>query len=270
MLLIMLIIISLLFSIIKVNTNNIAKISSSDIKFVHMDHSIINDEGATMAIIYYDKPTVNGTSSIALKINEFFEEEYQGWRNGSNRLNEYGDGWMESYLMRVEELRVAWGDNVIKEYPLYNTIESEVVLLNSNILSIKQTLYYSLGGYSNSAFYGSTFSLDTGERIPFDDIVNVNADLFRSRLALYLVDFINQSREESDVSRTINEYYGPNEAHSFDIYVGNHVYQLNYEYYYDGKYFYIPEYFGLYRGTTAEVIKWNGKTGDLFKASIEP
>lgn len=250
--------------------DKLAMISEIQVKIERIDHSIIGDEDTVMAIIYYDKPVIYGDSDIALKINAFFEDEYQGWLNGSNRLNEYIDNWMDKYLRRVEEMRESFGDSSLERQPLSYTVDTEVILLNQDIISIKQTVYCFSGGPSGLSYFGSTFNVRTGQRIPFDDIVDVDADRFRENLSFFLIDLVSPSNMavRKDWEFPIKKFYGPNELHNFDAYVNGNLYQLNYEYYYDGEYIYIPDNNSGYTSGTSDIVKWNGKEGDKFEASL--
>jgi hypothetical protein len=230
---------------------------------IREDHTIKSEDDVILALVYYDRLLILGNSDVAVLINNFFENEYRGWMHGANRLNYHSDNWMSIFLERVQEMRDAYGDDIIAMQPLYYTVNTEVVYLCQDILSVRQEVQYFAGGSSGSAYHGSTFNLRTGERISFDSIADVDADEFRENLSAFLIDFLGTTGESE-----IMGYYGPNEPGNFDIYYDGHLYQLNYEFFYDGEYFYIPERFGIYRLNAPEIIRWNGKIGNDFRASF--
>ena len=63
--------------------------STQEVTIERTDYSIYNEDGLTMAIIYYDRPVVSGDSVAAEKITEFFEEEEQDWFAGTGRLLDF-------------------------------------------------------------------------------------------------------------------------------------------------------------------------------------
>jgi len=51
--------------------------SELEVTIERTDRSLVNEDGVTIAIIYYDRPVVSGDTAVAEKITEFFEEEEQ-------------------------------------------------------------------------------------------------------------------------------------------------------------------------------------------------
>ena len=51
--------------------------SELEVTIERTDRSLVNEDGLTIAIIYYDRPIVSGDTAVAEKITEFFEEEEQ-------------------------------------------------------------------------------------------------------------------------------------------------------------------------------------------------
>ena len=118
--------------------------SELEVTIERTDRSLVNEDGVTIAIIYYDRPVVSGDTAVAEKITEFFEEEEQNWFTGKKgRLLDYSgdcDSALEFFLELVGEMREMFGDEHIVEYEcpcLYN-IESRIMYMDDDILSILQ------------------------------------------------------------------------------------------------------------------------------------
>ena len=60
--------------------------SELEVTIERTDRSLVNEDGVTIAIIYYDRPVVSGDTAVAEKITEFFEEEEQDWFAGSGKI----------------------------------------------------------------------------------------------------------------------------------------------------------------------------------------
>ena len=139
------------------------------------DRSLVNEDGVTIAIIYYDRPVVSGDTVVAEKITEFFEEEEQNWFTGKKgRLLNYSgdcDSALEFFLELVGNMREMFGDEHIVEYEcpcLYN-IESRIMYMDDDILSILQIKEFRTQRGSTN-YYGCTFDLHTGELLKLKDL----------------------------------------------------------------------------------------------------
>ena len=53
--------------------------SELEVTIERTDRSLVNEDGLTIAIIYYDRPVVSGDTAVAEKITQFFENEEQDW-----------------------------------------------------------------------------------------------------------------------------------------------------------------------------------------------
>ena len=114
--------------------------STLEVTIERTDYSIYNEDGLTMAIIYYDRPVVSGDSVAAEKITEFFEKEEQDWFAGTGRLldfpgNDYGNIF-DHFLGRVADRRERYGDEYVAEEPCLYSLESRIMYMDDNILSI--------------------------------------------------------------------------------------------------------------------------------------
>ena len=147
--------------------------STLEVTIERTDYSIYNEDGLTMAIIYYDRPVVSGDSVAAEKITEFFEEEEQDWFAGTGRLldfpgNDY-DNLFACFLDGVADLRERYGDEDVAEEPGLYSLESRIMYMDDDILSILQIeeVREERGG---CYYYGCTFDLHTGELLKLKDL----------------------------------------------------------------------------------------------------
>ena len=147
--------------------------STLEVTIERTDHSVFNEEGLLLASIYYDRPVVSGDSVAAEKITEFFEEEEQDWFAGTGRLldfpgNDY-DNLFACFLGGVADLRERYGDEDVAVEPGLYTLESRIMYMDDNILSILQIEEEreERGGHY---YYGCTFDLHTGELLELTDL----------------------------------------------------------------------------------------------------
>ena len=154
--------------------------SELEVTIERTDRSLVNEDGVTIAIIYYDRPVVSGDTVVAEKITEFFEEEEQNWFTGKKgRLLNYSgdcDSALEFFLELVGNMREMFGDEHIVEYEcpcLYN-IESRIMYMDDDILSILQIKEFRTQRGSTN-YYGCTFDLHTGELLKLKDL-DISAD----------------------------------------------------------------------------------------------
>ena len=152
--------------------------STLEVTIERTDYSIYNEDGLTMAIIYYDRPVVSGDSVAAEKITEFFEKEEQDWFAGTGRLldfpgNDY-DNLFDCFLGRVADMRGKYGDEDVAVEPGLYSLESRIMYMDDNILSILQ-IKEKRAERGGCYYYGCTFDLHTGELLKLKDL-DISAD----------------------------------------------------------------------------------------------
>ena len=147
--------------------------SELEVTIERTDRSLVNEDGVTIAIIYYDRPVVSGDTAAAEKITQFFEEEEQDWFAGTGRLldfpgNDY-DNLFACFLDGVADLRERYGDEDVAEEPGLYSLESRIMYMDDDILSILQIeeVREERGG---CYYYGCTFDLHTGELLKLKDL----------------------------------------------------------------------------------------------------
>ena len=152
--------------------------SELEVTIERTDRSLVNEDGLTIAIIYYDRPIVSGDTAVAEKITEFFEEEEQDWFAGTGRLldfpgNDY-DNLFDCFLGRVADMRERYGDEDVAVEPGLYSLESRIMYMDDNILSILQ-IKEKRAERGGCYYYGCTFDLHTGELLKLKDL-DISAD----------------------------------------------------------------------------------------------
>ena len=156
--------------------------STLEVTIERTDYSIYNEDGLTMAIIYYDRPVVSGDTAVAEKITEFFEKEEQDWFAGTGRLldfpgNDY-DNLFDCFLGRVADMRGKYGDEDVAVEPGLYSLESRIMYMDDDILSILQIKEFRTQRGSTN-YYGCTFDLHTGELLELTDL-DISAEDIRN------------------------------------------------------------------------------------------
>ena len=156
--------------------------STLEVTIERTDYSIYNEDGLTMAIIYYDRPVVSGDTVAAEKITEFFEKEEQDWFAGTGRLldfpgNDY-DNLFDCFLGRVADMRGKYGDEDVAVEPGLYSLESRIMYMDDNILSILQ-IKEKRAERGGHYYYGCTFDLHTGELLELTDL-DISAEDIRN------------------------------------------------------------------------------------------
>ena len=156
--------------------------STLEVTIERTDYSIYNEEGLMIAGIYYDRPVISGDSVAAEKITEFFEKEEQDWFAGTGRLldfpgNDY-DNLFDCFLGRVADMRGKYGDEDVAVEPGLYSLESRIMYMDDNILSILQ-IKEKRAERGGHYYYGCTFDLHTGELLELTDL-DISAEDIRN------------------------------------------------------------------------------------------
>ena len=164
------------------NNRRMRSNSELEVTIERTDYSIYNEDGLTMAIIYYDRPVVSGDTVAAEKITEFFEKEEQDWFAGTGRLldfpgNDY-DNLFDCFLGRVADMRGKYGDEDVAVEPGLYSLESRIMYMDDNILSILQ-IKEKRAERGGHYYYGCTFDMNTGELLELTDL-DISAEDIRN------------------------------------------------------------------------------------------
>ena len=183
--------------------------SELEVTIERTDRSLVNEDGVTIAIIYYDRPVVSGDTAVAEKITEFFEEEEQNWFAGTGRLldfpgNDY-DNLFDCFLGRVADMRGKYGDEDVAVEPGLYSLESRIMYMDDNILSILQ-IKEKRAERGGHYYYGCTFDLHTGELLELTDL-DISAEDIKNIFSKdeYL-DHFNEMSEDYIVVAYEEEY----------------------------------------------------------------
>ena len=230
--------------------------SEIEVSIVRTSKPVISETGEVLGNAYYDRPVVSGDSEAAKKINQFFEQEERDWLEGeAGRLTGYYEDYYLSFCDRVASMCETYGEEVISVQPLRYAIDSRIMFLSDELLSVLQIENY-FGGHCNWHYYGSTFDLKTGELIPIDTLVDITPSKMK--------EIVGDAGEMYDVLEGDN--------YEIDYETDNHVYTIamNYEYYYDGNHYFIIVNQGDRPGiiqANGEIREWNGEWGDQYKVA---
>ena len=143
---------------------------------------MVNEDGLTIASIYYDRPVVSGDTVAAEKITHFFENEEQDWFTGRGRLLDLPGNDLEEYLginvldgvyEDIEKMREQYGDEDVAEWLCLYSVEARIMYMDDDILSIMQIMEVRTErtGWN---YFGCTFDLNTGELLKLTDLVDIS------------------------------------------------------------------------------------------------
>jgi len=201
--------------------------STLEVTIERTDHSVFNEEGLLLASIYYDRPVVTGDTVAAEKITEFFEDEEMEWLLGLRSPldfkeedthyynHEFGD-----FLYAVQKMRQWYGDEDVAVEPGLYTLESRIMYMDDNILSILQIEEEreERGGHY---YYGCTFDLHTGELLELTDL-DISAEDIRN--------IFSKDKYLDHFSEMSEDYIVVAHEEEFD---------MTYQFYVDKKYLYL-------------------------------
>ena len=156
--------------------------SELEVTIERTDRSLVNEDGVTIAIIYYDRPVVSGDTAVAEKITQFFENEEQDWFTGRGRLLDLPGNDLEEYLginvldgvyEDIEKMREQYGDEDVAEWLCLYSVEARIMYMDDDILSIMQIMEVRTErtGWN---YFGCTFDLNTGELLKLTDLVDIS------------------------------------------------------------------------------------------------
>ncbi len=220
---------------------------SAEVIIERMDQSIYDEEGRLIAIVYYDKPVLQGDSEAAKKINTYFEKEAEAFYDRGTGISWLSQiNFYEDFKNGMELMKERWGNEMLSQHPTHYTMDTSVCYMDEDMISIVQVWNYNLE-HNDWYCYGSTFDLQTGELIPITKLVNIKPEGMKE----IFLSVAYEEAEEYEVLKGDN-YVIDNYGHCVD---------MKYQYFYDGKFYYLINEFSLGLRTSL-VIKWNGKWGE--------
>ena len=220
---------------------------SDRVSIERRDESVYDEEGRLIAIVYYDKPVLQGDSEAAKKINTYFEKEAEAFYNRGTGISWLSQiNFYEEFKNGMELMKERWGNEMLSQHPTRYTMDTSVCYMDEDMISIVQVWNYNLE-HNDWYCYGSTFDLQTGELIPITKLVNIKPEGMKE----IFLSVAYEEAEEYEVLKGDN-YVIDNYGHCVD---------MKYQYFYDGKFYYLINEFSLGLRTSL-VIKWNGKWGE--------
>lgn len=220
---------------------------SDRVSIERRDESVYDEEGRLIAIVYYDKPVLQGDSETAKKINTYFEKEAEAFYDRGTGISWLSQiNFYEDFKNGMELMKERWGNEMLSQHPTHYTMDTSVCYMDEDMISIVQVWNYNLE-HNDWYCYGSTFDLQTGELIPITKLVNIKPEGMKE----IFLSVAYEEAEEYEVLKGDN-YVIDNYGHCVD---------MKYQYFYDGKFYYLINEFSLGLRTSL-VIKWNGKWGE--------
>ena len=222
---------------------------SVEVIIERMDQSIYDEEGRLIAIVYYDKPVIQGDSEAVKKINAYFDNEANAFYDQGTSVTWFSKDAFHQFKDGLELMKERWGNEILAEYPPRYAMDTSVCYMDENIISIVQVRNYMLE-HNSWYCYGSTFDLRTGELIPITKLINIKPEEMK---AIFL---IAGNIIDIGVYEVLKD-----DNYVIDFY--EHHIDMKYEYFYDGESYYLINDFAL-EFRTSSVLKWNGKLGTEF------
>ena len=220
---------------------------SAEVIIERMDQSIYDEGGRLIAIVYYDKPVIQGDSEAVKKINAYFDNEAEAFYDRGTGISWLSQiNFYEDFKNGMELMKERWGNEMLSQHPTHYTMDTSVCYMDEDMISIVQVWNYNLE-HNDWYCYGSTFDLQTGELIPITKLVNIKPEGMKEI-------FLSVAYEEAEEYEVLK---GDN--YVIDDY--GHCVDMKYQYFYDGKFYYLINEFSLGLRTSL-VIKWNGKWGE--------
>ena len=220
---------------------------SVEVIIERMDQSIYDEGGRLIAIVYYDKPVIQGDSEAVKKINAYFDNEAEAFYDRGTGISWLSQiNFYEDFKNGMELMKERWENEMLSQHPTHYTMDTSVCYMDEDMISIVQVWNYNLE-HNDWYCYGSTFDLQTGELIPITKLVNIKPEGMKEI-------FLSVAYEEAEEYEVLK---GDN--YVIDDY--GHCVDMKYQYFYDGKFYYLINEFSLGLRTSL-VIKWNGKWGE--------
>ncbi len=146
------------------------------------DMSVQNDQGETIAELFYDLVVLTSDGRGVDKINQTLDLGYQEYRSSNQTVT------AESLS---EEAHL----------PYFNTYAANVTHNEDGVFSIKFDADWYWGGVHNINYYGKTFDLNSGEELIIKDLIEANA----STLSVYLKETAKQYIQNENSGDFMND-----------------------------------------------------------------
>ena len=219
-----------------------------DVIIEKIDHSVYS-EGYLIGDFFYEKPYLSGNSIAAARINDYFCRDYDRYLNGSLKFPE-NDSYRRTEKF-LEEALECYDAKTIAIHPFTDNVVTKLTFLSEDYISFLQTSRGWSTGPRDTWNFGVTFSMTTGELVPFTEFVDIGANEFKTNLYNAIMPLLGDYFPED-----IYRIYGSNTDDTFAItYYGTEV-ALDKSYFYDGHSLFLTLNYGLYPHD-GFVIRWD-------------
>ena len=203
-----------------------------------VDNSISSNYGI-LGEIYYEKLNVSSRINFSDEINAFFERECQEFLSWTpSRFNDFEEGRLDRFMESLSHFIDINGEEEMVTCPLQHYVDTEVVLLTDNILSVRRICFGSFGGPTGTSYFGSTFDLSNGKLMSLDQFMDVDILEFTNELIGFL--------SENETSYPLDDMNENFEGRDY----------CDFEFFYDSEFLYIVLNHWHVQGNNF-VLKWN-------------
>ena len=212
------------------------------------DHSVYS-EGYLVGDFFYEKPYISSGSTATDRINDYFCREYKRFTNGSY-MSPDSDSyeWINELLEEFIESR---GAEAIAIQPFTCNVVTRLTFFSEEYISFWQTYRWWATGPRDTWNFGVTFSMKTGELVPFTEFVDIEANTFKKSLCDVLLPMFVEYGQ-----KYVYETYFPNNDNTFMIKYFDIEVSLDTSYFYDGNSIFLTLNHGLYPHDGI-IIQWD-------------
>lgn len=168
------------------NSQSGEETSEMDVKIEKIDRPIRDEEGNIIGISYYELPLLPQQTGGQIQINDYLKREMRAFFG--NCESDYWDieGKYQEFeeIVELQKEKIQADQETEKVVPQYS-MDSEVVYMDKSIISIKFTKKLCTQGRTYVRYYGMTFFLKSGRRVPLWCFVDMTYDEIS---ALYEMD----------------------------------------------------------------------------------
>lgn len=182
------------------------------------ERNILSDDGRIIGQTFFEYPIIlgGGNKNIIEIINQYFFNEKEAFFEGTYHVKVFPENRYSLFLASVTYAKELWGTENLAEHPFEYSVSSEITYLDTEIISVKEKVYWMAGGVSNIFYFGKTFSLNTGDEIPISCFVGNNEEEFQKKV----IDLMSNS--ELCYDYTLRQWIDSERKCEF-YYIGNAV-----------------------------------------------
>ena len=231
-------------------SNSLIACYSDEVTINKIDYSMYIEE-SLVGEFFYEKPHIAGGTEPARKINDYFDKDCDEFFSG--RATFFGENAFQIKKYHVKESIERWGLETLVDWPFQYSVTSKMTFISEDYISFCQTYRSWTTGPRDTWNLGVTFSVKTGELVPFTEFIDISANTFKENLCDVLLPLFNEyGASKEDVNNT----YGPNDDNTFSIKYYDTEISLDTKYFYDGNSIYLTLNHRLYPHD-GFIIRWD-------------